>query len=62
MDKLQIEKIIKVLNMIEEDMREDAEHMDGKPFNGRTVAEAFGHQGAAIAALAVMMKRILRDE
>jgi hypothetical protein len=41
-----------VLNEISEDMRRDAQTFDGKPFNGRTVAEYFGNQGAAIAALA----------
>lgn len=35
----------------------DATAFDGKPFNGRTVAEYLGNQGAAIAALA----RILRE-
>ena len=37
---------------IAKDMAEDAKNFDGKPFNGRTVAEYFGNQGAAIAALA----------
>ena len=45
----------RVLNMIAEDMKEDSKSFDGRPFNGRTVAEYFGNQGAAIAALAKIM-------
>ena len=50
---------IKVLEMIAEDMRKDAEHFDGRPFNGKTVAEYFGKQGAAITALANIMRLVL---
>ena len=39
-----------------EDMENDAKNFDGQPFNGQTVAEYFGKQGAAIAALARIMK------
>lgn len=41
-----------VCNEIAEDMARDASAFDGKPFNGRTMAEYNGNQGAAIAALA----------
>ncbi len=54
-----MEKTIEVLDMIAEDMKNDAKNFDGKPFNGRTVAEYFGHQGAAIAALAKTLKSIV---
>ena len=37
-------------------MKNDAKNFDGRPFNGKTVAEYFGNQGAAIAALADMIK------
>jgi len=50
---------IKVLEMIATDMKNDAEKFDGRPFNGKTVAEYFGNQGAAIAALANIMKSII---
>jgi len=50
---------IKVLEMIAEDMRKDAENFDGRPFNGKTVAEYFGNHGAAIAALANIVRSIL---
>lgn len=51
-EKPDLDKIKWTLNEIAEDMRRDAAVFDGKPFNGRTVAEYFGNQGAAIAALA----------
>ncbi len=49
----------KVLEMIARDMKNDAKNFDGKPFTGKTVAEYFGNQGAAIAALADIIKYIL---
>ena len=51
-----------VLEMIAEDMKSDAIKFDGKPFNGKTVAKYFGCQGAAIAALANIVKSILEKE
>lgn len=50
-----------VLKMITEDMKNDAEHFDGQPFNGKTVAEYFGNQGAAIAALADIVRSLLEN-
>uniref|UniRef100_A0A6M3KC40 Uncharacterized protein n=1 Tax=viral metagenome TaxID=1070528 RepID=A0A6M3KC40_9ZZZZ len=55
------DKRIKVLEMIAEDMKDDAKNFDGKPFTGRTVAEYFGCQGAAISALANIVKSILEQ-
>lgn len=52
----------RILKQIAEDMKNDAAAFDGRPFNGRTVAEYFGNQGAAIAALAGIIKTILPDE
>jgi len=46
------EKVLEVLQMIADDQKNDSANFDGQPFNGRTVAEYFGNQGAAIAALA----------
>ena len=43
------------------DMEADAKAFDGKPFNGRTVAEYFGNQGAAIAALAKILDNLLEE-
>ena len=53
------DKRIKVLEMIAVDMKNDAKNFDGRPFNGKTVAEYFGYQGAAIAALADIVKSTL---
>ena len=55
-------KRIKVLKMIAEDMENDARKFDGQPFNGKTVAKYFGNQGAAIAALADIMQTIIEEE
>ena len=53
---------IKVLKMIADDMEADAVYYDGKPFTGRNVAEYFGKQGAAIAALAEIVRDTLKEE
>jgi len=53
---------IEVLEMIAEDMKNDAKNFDGRPFDGKTVAEYFGNQGAAISALAGIIKSILEKE
>ncbi len=55
------EKQIEVLEMIAADMKNDARDFDGRPFNGKVVASYFGNQGAAIAALADIMKSILEQ-
>ena len=49
------------LEMIAEDMKKDAKNFDGCPFNGKTVGGYFGNQGAAISALANIMKSILEQ-
>lgn len=51
-----------VLGKIIKDMEDDAAKFDGRPFNGKTVAEYFGNHGAAIAALANIMKSVLTGE
>jgi len=59
MDK---KKAIEVCEMIANDQKNDVEQFEGKPFNGRTVAEYFGSQGAAIAALANIVKQLIENE
>jgi hypothetical protein len=54
-------KIIEVLEMIAKDQADDAKNFDGAPFTGRTVAEYFGNQGAAIAALANIVKSLVES-
>lgn len=50
-----------ICDQIAEDMKNDATNFDGQPFNGRTVAEYFGNHGAAIAALAKILKSLLEE-
>ena len=54
-------RAIKILEMIDQDMRDDAKNFDGMPFTGKTVATYFGYQGAAIAKLASIIKSILDE-
>lgn len=56
MDK---ESLIKVCEQVALDMKKDAADFDGKPFSGKTVAEYFGYHGAAIAALANVIKELV---
>ena len=55
------EKRVKILKLIADDMKRDAENFEGKPFDGKTVSQYFGHQGAAIAAIANILRLILED-
>lgn len=52
---------VKILDMIAKDMKNDARDFDGRPFNGRTVAQYFGNQGAAISALAKIIKAMQQE-
>ena len=54
-------KIIEVLEMIAQDQVNDARNFEGAPFTGRTVAEYFGNQGAAIVALADIIKSLVES-
>ena len=47
---------IEVLKMIADDAKKDAKEFDGQPLNGKTVAVYLANQGAAIAALANIIK------
>ena len=62
MDTRSIEKMIVALNLMQDDMKNDACGFDGKPFNGKNVGELFGNYGAAIAALAYFITVLLNDE
>lgn len=57
-----MDKRIEVLKTIAKDMETDAQEFDGKPFTGKTVAEYNGNQGAAIAALADIVRSILEEK
>ena len=60
--KYNMTRTLEVLATIEKDMKNDAKNFDGKPLNGKTVAEYFGNQGAAIAALARIVASIVEEE
>ena len=47
---------------IAQDMERDVFELEGQPFTGRNVAETFGKQAAAIAALAKLLERMLPEE
>ncbi len=55
-------KIIEVMEMVAEDVKNDATDFDGKPFTGKTMAVYMGNHGAAIKALSQAIKEILKDE
>ena len=57
-----MDKRIKVLETISKDMANDARNFDGRPFDGKTVAEYFGNQGAAIATLAQILESTIENE
>jgi len=59
--KHNITRTLEVLATIQKDMENDAKEFDGKLFNGKTVAEYFGNQGAAIAALARIVASIVKE-
>lgn len=61
MKKERAARLIDTLGMVAKDMENDAREFDGKPFTGKTVGEYFGKHGAAIAALAGIMKAMLDD-
>lgn len=56
------QELIKICDMVAEDTKNDAIEFDGKPFDGKTVATYFGNHGAAIAALANVLKQILLNQ
>jgi hypothetical protein len=52
---------IQICENIAKDMETDAANFDGKPFTGRVVGEYMGYHGAAISALADLIKSILEE-
>ena len=51
---------LEVLEEIANDQERDAAEFDGKPFDGRTVTEYFGNQGAAIYTLAKILQEVIK--
>lgn len=62
MEKNKKEKIIKIMDMVAQDVENDAKNFDGQPFNGKTMTTYMGNHGASIKALANAIKEILTDE
>lgn len=56
------ERLLEICEQVSQDVENDAKEFDGKPFDGKTVAAYFGHHGAAINALANVLKEILKNE
>ncbi len=53
-----MDKIKHVMKLISTDLENDIKELDGMPFNGKVVAEAFGKQAAAIQALTKAVERL----
>jgi len=56
------QRIIEAMRMVAEDTKNDARDFDGKPFNGKTMAEYMGNHGAAIDAVAKAIISILESK
>ena len=56
-----MKKELEVLDMIIDDCKKDVEDFEGKPFNGKTVAEMHGILEAKIEALAKIVKKIAEE-
>ena len=54
------ERLIEICEQIAQDAKDDATNFDGKPFTGKTVGEYFGNHGASIAAIADILKEIIK--
>lgn len=63
---VRLEKVIEVVKMVQEDCHDEAMSIDGKPFDGRTVAAQFGNLLAEVSACAkaieVLAKEMVMDE
>lgn len=57
-----LQKAADTLRTIAEDAKSDAADFDGKPFNGRTMAEYMAYHGASIAALADIIGQLLAGQ
>lgn len=55
-------RLIEICEQVALDVERDVKEMDGKPFDGRTIATQFGYQAAAIKALADIIKELLKNE
>lgn len=56
------EQMIEVLKMVSDDVERDAAEFDGQPFTGKTMATYMGNHGAAIAAVANVLREVLENQ
>ena len=56
-----MDKQLKVLQMIIDDMETDVEGFNGKPFTGKTLGELHGTLAATIQAVAKILKKHIED-
>lgn len=54
--------MLKICTQVSKDCERDAQNFDGQPFTGKTVGEYFGNHGAAINALAEVLKALIEKE
>lgn len=62
MDKILKDKFIMVCDRIRDDCEKDIKNLEGKPFEGKIVAQMFGYQSAAIAILSDIVKEIINHK
>jgi hypothetical protein len=55
------EKMLKVLKMVKQDVKDDAHGFEGQFFNGENVGNYFGNHGEAIVAVAEIVQKLVED-
>jgi hypothetical protein len=55
-------RIESVLEEMQQDLHDDIAWLEGKPFDGPIVAEAFGRLGGTVAALAGVVLAVVKEE
>ena len=55
-------RALATLKTIRQDIEQDVNDMEGKPFTGQEVAKNFGYVRAQLDALARIMQEMLEDE
>jgi hypothetical protein len=58
----ELDRVIHVMEMVQADCHDEAMKLDGKPFDGQTVAKQFGNMLAEISAVAKAVEVLARIE
>lgn len=61
-NKMDKNRLIRICEAVAEEVEKDAKEFDGKPLDGKTVASYFAYHGAAIAALADVLKELISED